>query len=309
MVRRLLRYLGFVILGGTALVGIFLGRAHWQIRQIDTPLPAANTLKSLIQVRNTPQYISFINTASQRIGADTTVAYPAFRLEWADGKTFLIDAGMDREGAIEFGRSLERLTNADPIQTHGSVGEQLGDRDAAIRGMAFTHLHLDHVGGLTSLCFSDGNRIPVYQTPWQAERHNYTTVDGRDMINDSSCVETIALAGDGALYAIPEFPGVAAFAAGGHTPGTTVFFAALDDTIWVLAGDITNKKKSIGDNLPKPALYSLFVTPEDGGRLAALRTWLAALDRDPAFSVVVSHDLEALEASGIEAWAVTAGNP
>lgn len=301
MLRRLLRTLGLAIIVAILLLAAFLGRGHWQIRQLETPLPARETLESLLEAVDTPRRIRFVNTASQRVGDGRTLAYPAFLLEWDDGRMFVVDVGMHRDGALEFGPILERMTGADPIEPHGSVAEQLGRRASAIQGVAFTHLHMDHVAGLASVC-GVGKRVSVYQTPWQSDYHNYTTADGRDLIHATECLNPSRLNGSGALYSVPGFPGLAAYAAGGHTPGSTIFFAAVDEKIWVLAGDISNDKESLIKNLPKPIAYSLFATPEHMSRLADLRVWLAELDRDPGISVLVSHDLAALYASDISPW-------
>jgi glyoxylase-like metal-dependent hydrolase (beta-lactamase superfamily II) len=83
--------------------------------------------------------------------------------------------------------------------------------------------------------------------------------------------------------------------AGGHTPGSSLFVARVGDTTWVFAGDVANFRSALLANEPKPAVYSLLITPEAPQVLERLRTGLAALDAAPDFSVVVSHDGGALE--------------
>jgi glyoxylase-like metal-dependent hydrolase (beta-lactamase superfamily II) len=124
-------------------------------------------------------------------------------------------------------------------------------------------------------------------------------------VEQASCAEPLRLGG-GPLHRFPGFPGLVAFAAGGHTPGSTIFFARVQDRIWVHAGDITNFRENLLLDRPKPWAYSYLITPEARGRLAPLRPWLAGLDQIDAWSVVVSHDHAALLQSGIEAWTPSA---
>jgi hypothetical protein len=70
----------------------------------------------------------------------------------------------------------------------------------------------------------------------------------------------------------------------------------------VFAGDVTNFRAALIENRPKPRAYSLLVTPEAPAVLERLRVWLGDLDARPDLRVVVSHDLDALEASGLPAW-------
>jgi glyoxylase-like metal-dependent hydrolase (beta-lactamase superfamily II) len=299
MLLRLLKVLGFLLLLVVVLVAALLGKAHWQVRQVRTPLPASSEIRSLLARPDPPVSITVINTGTQRIPGTGVLSYPAFALQWSDGRILLIDVGMEREAAVEFGRFIERVTDAGPVMPHGSVGEQLGRAIKDVAGVAFTHLHEDHTGGLNSLCVDSGTEISLFQTALQIDQQNYTTAIGDEVIANAACVRRTRLSTDGLLYTLPGFPGLAAFAAGGHTPGSTVYFAQVEDTLWVLAGDIVNAKISIAKNVPKPMLYSLLITPEATGRLAELRLWLAELDADETISVLVSHDLQSLQDSPI----------
>ncbi len=107
------------------------------------------------------------------------------------------------------------------------------------------------------------------------------------------------------MYPMPAFPGVVAIAAGGHTPGSTIFAAKVGGTTWILSGDVTIARQALLDNEPKPLVYSLLILPEAPARLERVRLWLAALDAQPQTVVVVSHDQAALEASGMAAYSRT----
>jgi glyoxylase-like metal-dependent hydrolase (beta-lactamase superfamily II) len=308
-----------------------LGEAHREMRGLDPVLPDARSLAALATAADAPVRASYLNTATQR-GGGLPIAHPVFLLEWSDGRLFAIDAGMDRAGALAFGRPMELLLGAEPIEPYGSPGEQLGDAAVRVAGVAFTHLHGDHTGGLPSLCATAGGAegvgagggsrsvgrrtaargLPVFQTPWQADLGNYTTSPGRDSIARASCATPRRLE-NGPLRAVPGFDGLAAVAVAGHTPGSTIYAAHVQGragahaahgspaagTTWIFAGDVANFRDSLLENRPKPQIYSLLIVPEAPAVLERLRRWLAALDAEPGFRVVVSHDLEALEASAL----------
>jgi len=67
---------------------------------------------------------------------------------------------------------------------------------------------------------------------------------------------------------------------------------ALGSKVLLFSGDTTNNKASIDHDIPKSALYSYVLVPENIKRTAQLRKWLKDLDQQNAFSVIVSHDLE-----------------
>ena len=209
---------------------------------------------------------------------------------------------MDRQSAIEFGRLIQRLRpDAPPAEPHGSLPEQMGDAARRIRAIAFTHLHRDHTAGILPLCEEREDPLRVFWTDYQAERVNVWTRQGREHVRQASCARPERLDGS-PLHPLPGFPGIVAFAAGGHTPGSTVFFARVGDTTWILSGDITNFRANLIDDVPKEWVYSYLLVPEARGRLATLRPWLRGLDARDGWSVVVSHDRAALLESGLEPW-------
>ena len=205
---------------------------------------------------------------------------------------------MEREAALHFGTLGELAFGADPIQPHGPVREQLGETADRIGGLAFTHLHTDHTNGTPGLCEAPGRSFVIFQTPWQADRLNHTTRPGEADLAAADCATRARLEG-GPVYTIPGFPGLVAVAAGGHTPGSTLYAARVEGRVWVLAGDVTNFALNLRENRAKPAVYSLLMVPEWSARLELLRTWLGALDAREGLTVLVSHDLEAIQHSGL----------
>jgi len=274
---------------------------HLQIRRIAPPLPSPAALRAALATGEGPASVHFINTASQALPAGQAMSHPAFVFGWADGRRFLIDAGMEPAAALAFGRPLELLLDAQPSEAHGSVGEQLGDAAPGLGGIGFTHLHNDHTDGIASLCAARSGDLAVFQTPLQADQRNHTTDMGHDLVLAAGCARFERLE-DQPIAPLPGFPGLVAVAAGGHTPGSTVWGARVGGHRWIFSGDITNSRPELDDDIPKNFFYSLLIVPEDARRLAALRAWLRALDRDPGTTVVVSHDGVALRTIGPPAW-------
>ena len=129
---------GLVTIAGILVLAaaLFLIEAHLEIRSIAPELPGAAELAALEWGPEGPVRISYRNSASQAMPGEREGAYPSFVLEWADGRLFLIDVGMDRPGARAFGRPLEWLLGAGPAVAHGSAAEQLGEAASKVAGVA-----------------------------------------------------------------------------------------------------------------------------------------------------------------------------
>jgi glyoxylase-like metal-dependent hydrolase (beta-lactamase superfamily II) len=135
----------------------------------------------------------------------------------------------------------------------------------------------------------------------QREQQNFGTDPGEAKIAGSSCGRAV-LAGE-TVKPVTGFPGLVAIAAGGHTPGSTIFAVRFNGQIWLFAGDITNDMQSLHDNIDKHWAYSTFVVPEHTRRQEELRLWLESLDQQGEFTVLVAHDIGAWERSDISQWA------
>jgi glyoxylase-like metal-dependent hydrolase (beta-lactamase superfamily II) len=300
--------------------------AHVTIRRERAPLPAVKDIRDTEDRDGSrtdwPVSLHWINTASQSMPRAAVLdpkrdrrphdayvmSHPAFVLRWADGRMLLVDTGMTREGAVSFGRTIEMLGGASPLEAHGSAAERLAADRAHVQAIVFTHLHLDHVGGVSELCANADQPLHVFMTEAQANRGNYTTRPGMRLLRASRCIERHELHGSGAI-AVPGYPGVSVIDAGGHTPGSQIVLARVAGPSGVkryaFTGDTVNNLDGILDDVPKPLLYRLLMVPEDESRQTELRHFLLGLRNlgDPGgFTLLVSHDQRALEQSGIPPW-------
>lgn len=317
MLRRILVIVVGLLGLAVAAATVGLAWAHLSLRREEGPLPNLLSLTPPAQSSDLPTAVSYINTASQAMPraavldpasdpspeAPYVMSHPSFVLRWADGRLLLVDSGMTPAVAIAFGRPLEWVAEAEPVQPHLAVAKVLADHAGKVGGMIFTHLHTDHVGGLGALCQRRQAPLPIFMTGPQANFGNYTTRPGRALIEESGCGRVEELSESG-LSEVPGFPGVLVFPAGGHTPGTQVVLAWVRSSdgvrLYAFLGDVVNNIDGINHNISKPFLYRLLVVPEDDTRLAALRVLLAHLRDERGAVLLPAHDQLAIEASGVE---------
>ncbi len=300
MVRTTLLVLAiFLALAATALA-VRLVPAHLQIRTVHPRLPGADELRGLLQSTYGPVALQWLTTSAQPLDRGT-IAHSVFLARWSDGRLFEVDAGMDKIEAIEFGELLKIASGGGEVATYGTVPDQIGASMAQVRGLGFTHLHIDHTQGIQAVCTAgpaDGAQL--FQGDAQATLTDPNTLEGAALVNDA-CFERINLGSEGLLTPAP-FPGMALIPLGGHTACSTMFVFAVNGHLWLLSGDITNTREALLENQDKGFIYSTLLVPEDTTRTTELREWLAMLDAQDDITVVVSHDLEALSTSGLAGW-------
>ncbi len=291
MVKKILGVLlGLIVLMILGLT-FYLLPAHLQIRTAHPPLPPAASLRTLTESADKPVRVSAILTSSQS-GPVASIGHHSVVVEWADGRIFLIDAGMDEANSIEFGQLMETLMRSDPAEFHSGVFDALADRSARVKGVGFTHLHIDHVQGIEAAC-AGAPPFVVVQSVRQRKLHNLHTEEGAAIVQRCPAAESVSA---DSPVELDGFPGLALLSLGGHTPGSTLFAVALGERILLFPGDITNSKQDLVDDAGKGFFYSYLVVPEDTDRTRELRAWLRALAEEPDMSVYVSHDLEDMSA-------------
>lgn len=265
---------------------LYLLPAHMQVRDVRPSLPDASALRALTESDNKPVRVSAVLTSSQR-SLRGSIGHHAVVVEWADGRLFLIDAGMDAENAAEFGRLMELLWSSDPAEFHTTVFDALGERSSQVAAVGFTHLHIDHVQGIELACASEPPFV-VVQSRHQRELQNMNTEESATILESCPRGEPIDA---GNLTEVPGFPGLAIYALGGHTPGSTLFAVAVDDQVLLFPGDITNAKSDLIHDRDKGFVYSFLLVPEDTARTRDLRSWLRDMQDQADIHVYVSHDL------------------
>lgn len=294
--RLLLKILGGLVALGAVMLAVVLIPPHLQVRSVEPDLPDAAALRALLLIENGPVSLRYVETSSQRLPRGE-LGHMVFLVEWANGNLFMIDAGMDREAAIEFGELMESLAGAGKAVSHGTIAELIGEDVMRVMGVGYTHLHIDHTQGTIPFCEARGPGASVFQTLWQTELHNFNTDEGAAIVSES-CLEA-GTVHHGAVRMIDGFPGLGLVALGGHTPGSTLFVVAVGDRLWLLSGDISNTKADLLSDTGKGFLYSYLIVPEHTGRSRVLRNWLGGLDGDEDMTVIVSHDLADIAASGM----------
>ncbi len=280
---------------------VLLIPAHIQTRRVTPTLPSLKNIAKLKNTSNGPVKLSYILTSSQQM-ARGQLGHPVFIAEWEDGKIFMIDSGMDEQATQEFANLLRKISGGGESQFFGTVTNLLGPKATQVQGVGFTHLHIDHTQGIVDFCTkrmkNQSPLINAYLTPLQKNKHNFNTKKGAKIIR-ASCLKENILSNSEIMH-VEGFPGLGMIKLGGHTPGSTLFTLTVDGHIWILSGDTTATKAQIIHNQKKRFLYSYVLVPENTYQTAKLRPWLASLDALDFASVIVSHDLEALQTSGLD---------
>ncbi len=270
-------------------LAVLLVPPHIQIRSVGPALPSAAELRSLLSVENAPVGVRYIDTSSQRL-ASGVLGHSSILVEWANGDIVIIDAGMDKATAMEFGDLMLAMREGDKPIVKGTISQLLGDDVSRVKALAFTHLHIDHSQGVLDFCKARGTGAVALQTIFQRDLHNFNTSEGAAIV-EKSCLEQQVIPGEG-LIRVERFPGLGIIPLGGHTPGSTLFAVADGERLLLFSGDTTNTKAELLQDRGKGFLYSYLIVPENTARTAELRDWLRKLDGNTDMEVVVSHDLQ-----------------
>lgn len=287
-----------LVLVGLVLIGLaaFLGPAHLQVRSVEPAIPTEADLRAFTTTPDGPVAVSYIVNAHQPTPG-RMLSHTSIIIEWPNGNLFMIDAGMDAEGAADFADLIKRIGGGGDATFVGTVGDQLGNAIQNVKGVGFTHLHIDHTQGISAFCDARAKGATAFQSRWQNELHNFNTTEGAALVANS-CLTTEVLE-EASIMPVPGFPGLGLVGLGGHTPGSTLFAITVAGKLWLFSGDTTNTMRNLQTNTGKGFVYSNLLVPENTNRTGTLRLWLRDLNAQDDVSVVVSHDLEALIETGM----------
>ena len=316
---RLAVVVAIVLVAGLLLAMNVLRVTQAQIDSLNPQLPDYRQIMASRQA-HLPTAIHFLPTASRSIARDLVLnaqqdsmpkgevdlSFPAFVLTWSDGRRFVIDGGLEANPKGSFLRLVEWLVNSvdgQPMLYQQALHKRLDV--ASIQGLGLTHLHKDHTAGLKGLCAA-GAQMTTYQTVEQFTMQNYLTFGGDDDLAAMTCSTRLVLAEqDSLLRDVQGFPGLFLVHVAGHTPGSQVFIAHVRRptgvTTYVIGGDIANHQDGVTHNIGKPFWYSRWLVPENLAQMRRLREWLKSLASRHQLQVLLSHDLRALNDSGVPA--------
>jgi len=327
----MLRRLGIgllVLLGlGALVLGFVLVPPHRAIRALDPPLPSDAEIQAfLAPADDAPVAVAWQLTSSQRLprrqvldpaldpdpDADYVMSHPSFALAWADGRLLLADLGMEAQAARDFGAPFAWV-GAGPVEIGVDAATALGPAVDRVEALWFSHLHVDHVQGVGALCRArNGGSLRWLQTPGQADGGNHTTRPARELAVGAGCLVAERLPAQ-PLAPVAGFPGVAAVSAAGHTPGSQVLLAVVrgagPERRLAFTGDVVNHVEGARLDVGKPPLYRALIVPEWDARLGRVRRWLAHLERDLGFELVVPHHRGQLEALDLPPFSALARPP
>ncbi|WP_306215243.1 N-acyl homoserine lactonase family protein [Actinoplanes sp. RD1] len=201
----------------------------------------------------------------------------------------LLDSGFN-VGVVRDPEARGRHYNYDGYTALVPPGDPLADQLAALglgwdtlRGVAISHIHVDHTGGLrhvppgVPVAFQRAEyAFGAALTPDQARA---CVVIPGDFLREG--LDIALLDGD-----TPLAPGIVALDTAGHTPGHQSFQVALPSRTVVLACDAADLRRNIDEQVA----CGTTMRPEDGPAAARAVARLRALDRTPGVEVWPGHD-------------------
>ena len=175
---------------------------------------------------------------------DEAIQLFVYTLEHPSKGTFLVDSGISerfRDGADnpDISYIVENAMNTSALKVRLTT-KDLEKQLNGIDGVFLSHIHLDHIMGLTDL-----NNIPVYIGPAETESRLFTHLFTRGTTNRLLAMVSVLyewqfnhdgiidVFGDGSLWAIHS---------PGHTPGSTAYLARSTTGPQLMIGDVTHTR-------------------------------------------------------------------
>jgi glyoxylase-like metal-dependent hydrolase (beta-lactamase superfamily II) len=207
---------------------------------------------------------------------------------------FLVDTGVSQQLLADPGRFgvhwlMRKFMPLDQIQIRHSTGEIVEHLAEPLRGVFFTHLHIDHISGMPDVPAT----VPLYVGKGEATTRSFSNafvnnatnalLDGKAALHewefagpaDQPLSGVIDVFGDGTLYA---------FNVPGHTPGSTAYLARTPKGPILLTGDTCHTAWGWTHSV-EPGSYTAD-GPLNRRSLLALR---ALAERHPGLQVRLGH--------------------
>jgi N-acyl homoserine lactone hydrolase len=201
------------------------------------------------------------------------------------GEWYLLETGIDpiwgrdqalMRGIYPFGDP-DLLGDGDPLVAELA---RCGVAPGEIAGVAVSHLHVDHAGGLRH--FVDGPPVYVQRRELAFALDRATEAEAyRRADYDDPRIRWHVLDGDG-----PIAPGIDAVSTPGHTPGHMSFRVRMSETgAWLLAVDAID----LAENIVLDAPIGWSADPEDAPSRRKSHDRLVQLARDEQARLVPGH--------------------
>lgn len=194
---------------------------------------------------------------------------------------YLVDSGISesfrKSGGRSYSKDIAALVNAvmgfDKLELVTTTRE-ISERLSGIDGVFLTHIHMDHILGLTDL----DETVPVYIGPGEASlrdfMHAFTQGTTNRLLKRQKNLQELQFShtaildvfGDGSLFAVH---------APGHTPGTIAYIANTTDGVQLLLGDVTHTRWG-WENQVESGTYS-YDSPASAESLAKIRALADAI--------------------------------
>jgi glyoxylase-like metal-dependent hydrolase (beta-lactamase superfamily II) len=207
--------------------------------------------------------------------------------------TFLVDTGVARSIAqgsddMPIGWLVQSVMNTDALEVHVDTKTWLDANAVAPKGVLLTHLHLDHILGLTDMPRS----TPIYVGPGEADDRRFLHLFGRSTTDENlqglgplnelqvargagAPFAAVDVLGDGSLYGL-HVPG--------HTRGSMAYLVRTTDGPQLLTGDGCHTAWGWHHDV-EPGTFNTD-SEESARSLAALRSFAKA---HPEITVHLGH--------------------
>jgi glyoxylase-like metal-dependent hydrolase (beta-lactamase superfamily II) len=197
--------------------------------------------------------INLDHTTSKKAGLEAgpePIELYVYTLNHPEQGTYLVDSGIserfiDAENNPDLSFIIKKAMNTDALQVVETTRSIIEKNDEPIKGVFLTHIHLDHIMGLTDL----PQGTPVTLGPGDAGLNSFENAFSRgttdrllskvdtlfewDFDTDQKSSGVIDVFGDGSVWAIHS---------PGHTPGSTAYLVRTTEGPQLLTGDVCHTR-------------------------------------------------------------------